>query len=100
MPGEVVSAGRRLAAAGAAAILLASVAGSCPAGARPAAHLYANCTHFNHKYPHGVGKRHAHDHTSGTPVTDFKRSNKIYNRAMSHNSDLDRDKDHIACEKA
>jgi hypothetical protein len=62
--------------------------------------LYDNCTNFNNRYPHGVGRRHAHDHTSGTPVTNFKRSNKIYRRAMRHNRDLDRDRDHIACEKA
>jgi hypothetical protein len=45
---------------------------------------------------HGVGKRHARDHTSGTPVTNFKRSGKLY-RA---NKASDRDKDGIACEKA
>ena len=27
-------------------------------------------------------------------------SNKLYNKAMRHNSDLDRDRDKIACEKA
>jgi hypothetical protein len=61
---------------------------------------WKNCTAFNRVYPHGVGRVHAHDHTSGTPVSDFKRSNHLYAVAMRHNSDLDRDKDHIACEKA
>jgi hypothetical protein len=37
---------------------------------------------------------------AGTPVTTFKRSNKIYRTAVSHNADLDRDGDKIACEKA
>lgn len=61
---------------------------------------FDNCTNFNKKWPHGVGKRHAHDHTSGTPVRNFKKSNKIYKKAMRLNSDLDRDKDKIACEQA
>jgi hypothetical protein len=42
----------------------------------------------------------ASDHTSGTPVTNFKRSTKLYKLAMSYNRGLDRDKDGIACEKA
>jgi hypothetical protein len=62
--------------------------------------LYKNCTNLNKRYPHGVGKVGARDHTSGTPVTTFKRSTLIYRRAMSYNQGLDRDKDGIACEKA
>ncbi len=62
--------------------------------------LFDNCTNFNNKFEHGVGRRHAHDQTSGDPVTNFKRSNRIYERAMNHNRDLDRDRDRIACEKA
>lgn len=62
--------------------------------------IHDNCTNFNARYPHGVGTRHAHDHTRGTPVTTFKRSNLIYWRAENHNGDLDRDNDRIACEKA
>jgi hypothetical protein len=42
-----------------------------------------------------VGRVGAHDYTSGTPVTNFRRSNTLY-RA---NSRLDRDEDGIACEK-
>ena len=60
--------------------------------------LHDNCTNFNKRYPHGVGRRGATDR--GGDVTNFKRSNRIYNRAESHNSDLDRDNDKIACEKA
>ncbi len=62
--------------------------------------LYRNCTNLNKKYPHGVGKLTARDRTSGTPVTNFRRSTRIYNIAMSHNRGLDRDKDGIACETA
>jgi Excalibur calcium-binding domain len=61
--------------------------------------LYKNCTNFNMRYPHGVGRRLARDKTSGTPVTTFLRSTLIYRRAMRYNSGLDRDKDGIACEK-
>ncbi len=60
--------------------------------------IHDNCTNFNERYPHGVGRRGAHDR--GGNVTNFKRSNRIYNRAERHNPDLDRDNDRIACEKA
>jgi hypothetical protein len=56
---------------------------------------YSNCTAMHARYPHGVGKWGARDHTSGRPVTNFKRSNILYRQ----NSRLDRDKDGIACEK-
>ena len=61
--------------------------------------IHDNCTNFNKRFPHGVGTRHAHDKTSGVPVTTFKRNNDIYWRAERHNGDLDRDNDRIACEK-
>jgi hypothetical protein len=67
-----------------------------PAEAGP----WANCTTVHHRYPHGVGRNHAHDHTSGTPVTNFKHSTRSYRIAMRHNRDLDRDRDGIACEQA
>jgi Excalibur calcium-binding domain len=57
---------------------------------------YPRCSALNRRYPHGVGRVGARDHTSGTPVTTFKRSNTLYRQ----NSHLDRDKDGIACEKA
>lgn len=60
--------------------------------------LHDNCTNFNNRYPHGVGRRGAND--KGGNVTNFKRSNRIYNRAERHNGDLDRDNDRIACEQA
>lgn len=62
--------------------------------------IYDNCTALNKKYPHGVGRNDAKDKTSGTPVTTFKRSTKLYKKAMNANSRLDGDKDGIACEKA
>jgi hypothetical protein len=64
-----------------------------------AAVSYKNCTALQKTYPHGLGKKHAHDKTTGTPVTNFKHSTKKYKKAMNSNSDLDRDKDGIACEK-
>ena len=45
---------------------------------------------------YGVGKPGAHDKTSGTPVTNFKKSKALYKA----NSGSDRDGDGIACEKA
>ena len=57
---------------------------------------FANCTAMHRVYAHGVGRRYAHDHTSGTPVTNFFRNNALY----SANSGSDRDHDGIACEKA
>jgi Excalibur calcium-binding domain len=56
---------------------------------------YPNCKTLNARYPHGVGRWGARDHTSGIPVTNFKRSNRLYRQ----NRNLDRDKDYIACEK-
>jgi uncharacterized membrane protein len=82
---------RALAAATVSAAVLAATTGVAGAATH-----YANCTALNRHYPHGVGKPGAHDHTSGTPVTDFKRSKALYNA----NTDSDRDKDGIACEKA
>jgi Excalibur calcium-binding domain len=56
---------------------------------------YRNCKSLNAKYPHGVGRVGARDKTSGVPVTNFKRSNRLYRL----NEGRDRDKDGIACEK-
>jgi hypothetical protein len=60
---------------------------------------WKNCAAVNARYRHGVGRNNAHDATSGTPVTNFKHSTKLYNVAMSYNRGLDRDKDGIACEQ-
>ena len=72
---------------------------SAPAARGAIPYLWQNCKHVNARYPHGVGKRFAHDKTSGIPVTNFKRSTLLYLRAMSYNRGLDRDNDGIACEK-
>ena len=89
--------GRRLSAfLAAGAIASATVAGAANA-VIPAQRK--NCTQVNKKYPHGVGKVGARDKTTGTPVTTFERSTRLYRIAMSYNRGLDRDKDAIACEK-
>jgi hypothetical protein len=68
----------------------------------PAKVLYKfkNCTAMNKVYPHGVGKTTARDHTSGDPVTTFKKSTALYKKIVGHRSGLDRDHDGIACERA
>jgi Spy/CpxP family protein refolding chaperone len=84
---------------GAAAIALGILATASARSATP--NLWKNCTHVHTKYRHGVGRFRARDHTrSGTnPVTNFYRNTRLYNVAMHYNSDLDRDRDGIACEK-
>jgi hypothetical protein len=69
-------------------------------GRREEALVYKNCTNLNKRYPHRIGKVGARDYTSGTPVTTFKRSNRLYRIATSYNKGLDSDKDSIACETA
>jgi hypothetical protein len=88
------------------ALLVAAVAGlivltASASGARDAIpYRWQSCKHVNAKWPHGVGKRLAHDRTkSGDPVTNFRRSTALYLTAMHYNRGLDRDKDGIACEK-
>ena len=92
--------------AGFVAIAAAAIAFAIPSAvAAPAGipYVWQNCTHVHTKYRHGVGRANAHDHTTGTPVTNFYRSTRLYNVAMSYNAqrgyNLDRDKDGIACEK-
>jgi Excalibur calcium-binding domain len=79
---------------------LSFLATSVSAARESIPYRWKNCTIVNKRYPHGVGKRYAHDKTtSGDPVTNFYRSTLIYRRAMYYNAGLDRDKDGIACEK-
>jgi hypothetical protein len=80
-----------------AALMVLAVSASAARETIPA--RWKNCTIVNKRFPHGVGKLRAHDRTSGTPVTNFRRSTLIYLRAMRYNRGLDRDKDGIACEK-
>jgi len=81
------------------AVLAVFVAAPGGATTKRSSSIWDNCTKVHKTYRHGVGKRYAHDKTSGTPVTTFKRSTLLYNRAMRVNRDLDRDHDGIACEK-
>jgi hypothetical protein len=62
-----------------------------------AARVFANCTALNKVYRHGVGKKGARDHVSGTskPVTNFTVNTAVY----LANAKSDRDRDGIACEK-
>lgn len=62
---------------------------------KPQARDFANCTELNAVYPHGVGQPGAVDSTSGIPVTTFRADSALYEA----NSESDRDKDGIACEK-
>ena len=94
MEGGIVRRTKVVAAVG---FVLMGIGGAVPVEAHTTG-IHDNCTNFNRKYPHGVGRRGAVDR--GGDVTNFKRSNRIYNRAESHNGDLDRDNDRIACEKA
>lgn len=79
-------------------IVASTISIASPAAAHQTG-IHDNCTNLNERFPHGVGLRRAHDRTSGTPVTTFKRHNRLYWRAERHNGDLDRDNDRIACEK-
>jgi Excalibur calcium-binding domain len=76
-------------------IAIATVIAALAAGGASAAAGFKNCKALNARYPHGVGRVGARDHTSGVPVTNFRRSNRLYRL----NRGLDRDKDGIACEK-
>jgi len=79
----------------------AVVAGTGLTAVAPAADagsIYANCTALHTKWKHGVERRDAVDHTSGTRVTNFYRNTRQYRIAMQHKRDLDRDRDGIACE--
>jgi hypothetical protein len=79
----------------AAAILALTLGGLAKASMNAGVTRYPNCKALNRHYPHGVGRWGAHDHTSGTPVTNFKRSNILYRQ----NKARDADHDGIACEK-
>jgi Excalibur calcium-binding domain len=79
--------------------VLAATAATAYASATTIPAKWKNCTAVNHRYPHGVGRNNAHDHTSGVPVTNFKHSPRLYKIAMHYNKGLDRDRDGIACEK-
>jgi len=66
-------------------------------GADKPARNYANCDALTVDYPHGVGRPGAKDMTANgsPPVTNFERSSSLYEA----NTDSDRDRDGIACER-
>jgi hypothetical protein len=75
---------------------LLAVAILCAPAKATSSARYPNCKTLNARYHHGVGKFGAHDHTtSGKPVTNFYRNNRVY----LANRGLDRDRDGVACEK-
>lgn len=80
-----------------AATLPITVAHSATAAIAPV--KYKNCTQLNLAYPHGVGLPGAKDKVKtprDIPVRNFTVNTAIYN---ANKTLLDRDKDHIACEK-
>jgi hypothetical protein len=77
-------------------VLLVGQPGAALGSMDAASKEFRNCTALNKVYPHGVGKVGARDRTSGTPVRNFNRSDRLYRE----NKKSDRDKDGIACEKA
>ena len=91
-----VSRGHQGLAGVVAAIALGATLLSAAPAQAAAPHHFQNCDAMHRVYPHGVGLFGAHDHTSGTPVTNFTRAPKWYYK----NTTLDRDKDHVACEQA
>ena len=73
---------RAIGAAIAAAVMTAgTLAAVTPASAAP--QRYDSCAELHEAYPYGVGERDAKDRTSGTPVTSFKRSNRLYRAVLS-----------------
>lgn len=76
-------------------VVAGSAGGLAQAAPSTEAIKYPNCKTLNTRWAHGVGRFGARDKTSGTPVTNFRRSNRLYEQ----NRHLDRDKDKIACEK-
>ena len=57
-----------------------------------------NCTALNKVYPHGVGLKNAHDHTSGTPVTNFARKPLVYKaNKKSDRARMDRLREGVTC---
>jgi hypothetical protein len=80
------------------AIAVSAAVATASAGIGASPTWLHNCKTVNQRYPHGVGRVGAHDHTTGTPVTSFKRSNALYALVKKYHPGLDRDHDGIACE--
>lgn len=92
-----------MAAAGAAVTLLAGMTGGAAMAAQagaPAVHAtgYANCTALNRDYSHGVSdQRHPRSWWIKRGATARGAYKPVLYRAVD--STMDRDHDHIACEK-
>lgn len=67
-----------------------AVAASSVAGPAAMPALYKKCASLNARYPHGIRQDRREGLHIRHPVTNFKRNNKLYALAMSHNSGLDR----------
>ena len=89
---------RKAVAAVLAAGAVTLVTAPAPAAPSRTSSWWTNCTQLHKRYKHGLGRANAHDHTSGVPVTNFYRSTRLYNYALSHNRRLDADHDGVACE--
>jgi len=77
------------------------MAGALSTPAEAVSYHYKNCTALHKHFKHGVGKSGANDKVRGKtkPVTNFKKSTKIYKAAIKYNRRLDADHDGVACEK-
>jgi hypothetical protein len=70
-------------------------AGAAPA--RPAVHHFQNCTDMHRVYKGGVKRKGAHDHrTSGGHA---RYAPYVSTRLYNANSQMDRDRDGVACEQ-
>lgn len=80
-----------------AALAVVGVAITGPADAASTLRKYSSCRALNAVYPHGVGRRGAHDKVvkGAKPVTNFTVYNALY---KLNSARLDKDKDGIACE--
>jgi len=58
--------------------------------------IFDNCTAFNEKFPHGVGRKGAKDKTTSKRVTNFRVDNTLYGYndggAVRHRGEYDLDR--------
>ena len=79
---------------------LALVTAGLPASAataRLAAHHFANCTDMHRIYKGGVARTGAHDHRTDGGYARY--APHVSTRLYQANSQMDRDKDGVACEQ-
>lgn len=92
----ILSATLALAIALGAAPLMGSASASSLAPAATKPFRYSSCAKLHVRFPHGVGKPGAVDHSAASRRTTTFTRNKAWYTA---NKGLDRDHDGIACEK-